>query len=129
MSAFITIIGTVGAVVLLAAYAMVSSGRMSGDGLPYQLLNLGGAAALMVNSAYHSAWPSAILNLVWSGIGVWTLGRLVARRAARRRAAGSAGAAPPAAAVQTGEVQAGGVQAGGVQAGAVHVQAADTPAG
>lgn len=129
MSAFITIIGTVGAVVLLAAYAMVSSGRMSGDGLPYQLLNLGGAAALMVNSAYHSAWPSAILNLVWSGIGVWTLGRLVARRAARRRAAGSAGAAPPAAAVQTGEVQAGGVQAGGVQAGAVQVQAADTPAG
>ncbi|WP_208801641.1 CBU_0592 family membrane protein [Microbispora triticiradicis] len=107
MSAFITITGTVGAVVLLAAYAMVSSGRMSGDGLPYQLLNLGGAAALMVNSAYHSAWPSAILNLVWSGIGVWTLGRLVARRAARRRAAGSAGAAPPAAGVQAADTPAG----------------------
>ncbi|GAA4188629.1 CBU_0592 family membrane protein [Microbispora amethystogenes] len=122
MSAFITIIGTVGAVVLLAAYAMVSSGRMSGDGLPYQLLNLGGAAALMVNSAYHSAWPSAILNLVWSGIGVWALGRLVARRAARRRAAGSASAAPPASAPPAARVQAGGGQAGGVQA-------ADTPAG
>ncbi|OPG06177.1 hypothetical protein B1L11_33615 [Microbispora sp. GKU 823] len=85
MSTFITIIGTAGAVVLLLAYAMVSSGRMSGDGLPYQLLNLGGAATLMINSAYHSAWPSAILNLVWSGIGVWTLGRLVARRATARR--------------------------------------------
>nr|WP_191910003.1 hypothetical protein [Microbispora cellulosiformans] len=115
MSAFITIIGTLGAVVLLAAYAMVSSGRMSGDGLPYQLLNLGGAAALMVNSAYHSAWPSAILNLVWSGIGVWTLGRLVTRRAARRRAAGSASAAPPASAPPAAGVQAGGGQPGGVQ--------------
>ncbi|GGO10993.1 CBU_0592 family membrane protein [Microbispora bryophytorum] len=85
MSTFITIIGTAGAVVLLLAYAMVSSGRMSADGLTYQLLNFGGAATLMINSAYHSAWPSAILNLVWSGIGVWTLSRFVARRATARR--------------------------------------------
>lgn len=90
MSTVVTVVGTLGAVVLLYGYAMVSLGRMSGDGLPYQLLNFGGAAALMVNSAYHAAWPSAILNLVWSGIGVWTLGRFVARRAAaRRRAAAS----------------------------------------
>ncbi|MFG1822000.1 hypothetical protein ACGFIJ_05910 [Microbispora bryophytorum] len=97
MSTFITIIGTAGAVVLLLAYAMVSSGRMSADGLPYQLLNFGGAATLMINSAYHSAWPSAILNLVWSGIGVWTLSRFVTRRAtARRRAAEPAPAPAPA---------------------------------
>ncbi|MEV7807337.1 hypothetical protein AB0O28_30760 [Microbispora sp. NPDC088329] len=94
MSAFITIIGTVGAVVLLLAYALVSSGRMSGNGLPYQLLNFGGAATLMINSAYHSAWPSAILNLVWSGIGVWTLGRLVARRATARGQAAEPATAP-----------------------------------
>ncbi|GGO09728.1 hypothetical protein GCM10010116_19580 [Microbispora rosea subsp. aerata] len=101
MSTFITIIGTVGAVVLLFAYAMVSSGRMSGDGLSYQLLNFGGAVALMVNSAYHSAWPSAFLNLVWSGIGVWTLGRFVARRAAARRSP-DAGASAPGTADRTG---------------------------
>ncbi|MEU7877040.1 CBU_0592 family membrane protein [Microbispora bryophytorum] len=94
MSTFITIIGTAGAVVLLLAYAMVSSGRMSADGLPYQLLNFGGAATLMINSAYHSAWPSAILNLVWSGIGVWTLSRFVARRATARRHAAEPAPAP-----------------------------------
>ncbi|MEW9527809.1 hypothetical protein [Microbispora sp. NPDC049125] len=84
MSAFITIIGTVGAAAMLYGYAMVSAGRMSGSGLPYQILNFGGAATLMVNSAHHSAWPSALLNLVWSGVGLVTLGRLVAARAARR---------------------------------------------
>ncbi|MEU6425549.1 hypothetical protein ABZ860_06585 [Microbispora sp. NPDC046973] len=94
MSAFITIIGAAGAVVLLLAYALVSSGRMSADGLPYQLLNFGGATTLMINSAYHSAWPSAILNLVWSGIGVWTLSRLVARRATARRHAAEPAPAP-----------------------------------
>ncbi|MEV1199311.1 CBU_0592 family membrane protein [Microbispora rosea] len=94
MSTFITIIGTAGAVVLLLAYALVSSGRMSADKLPYQLLNFGGAATLMINSAYYSAWPSAGLNLVWSGIGVWTLGRLVARRATARRHAADPAPAP-----------------------------------
>ncbi|ETK36033.1 CBU_0592 family membrane protein [Microbispora sp. ATCC PTA-5024] len=93
MSTFVTIIGTIGAVVLLYGYAMVSAGRMSGNGLTYQVLNFAGAATLMVNSAYHAAWPSAILNMVWSGIGVVTLSRLVARRASRR----SGRAAEPAA--------------------------------
>ncbi|MEZ0075821.1 hypothetical protein [Planotetraspora sp. GP83] len=86
MSTFVTIIGTFGAIALLYGYAMVSAGKMSGNGLPYQLLNFGGAATLMVNSAYHAAWPSAILNMVWSGIGVVTVGRFVARRAAGRHA-------------------------------------------
>jgi hypothetical protein len=85
MSTFITILGTIGAVALLYGYAMVSAGKMSGDGLPYQLLNFGGAATLMINSGFHAAWPSAILNMVWSGIGVVTLGRLVAARAVARR--------------------------------------------
>ncbi|WP_063843063.1 CBU_0592 family membrane protein [Sphaerimonospora mesophila] len=84
MSTLITIIGMIGAVVLLCGYMMVSARKLSGDGLPYQLLNFGGGIALMINSAYHSAWPSAILNMVWSGVGVITIGRVMAGRAARR---------------------------------------------
>ncbi|MBP2702560.1 hypothetical protein JOL79_01935 [Microbispora sp. RL4-1S] len=97
MSTLITIVGTVGAVVMLYGYAMVSAGRMSGDGTAFQVLNLAGAVTLMVNSGYHSAWPSAVLNMVWSGIGVFTLGRLVSRRAAARRAAAGPGPADGAA--------------------------------
>ncbi|GIH70893.1 CBU_0592 family membrane protein [Sphaerimonospora thailandensis] len=82
MSTLITIIGMIGAVVLLYGYAMVSARKLAGDGLPYQLLNLGGGIALMINSAYHSAWPSAILNMVWGGVGVVAIGRVAARRAA-----------------------------------------------
>jgi hypothetical protein len=94
MSTFITIIGTIGAVALLYGYAMVSAGKMSGDGLPYQALNFAGAATLMINSGFHSAWPSAILNMVWSGIGVVTLGRLIAARAVSRKKEGSPASQP-----------------------------------
>ncbi|WP_214109496.1 CBU_0592 family membrane protein [Acrocarpospora catenulata] len=84
MSTFITIIGTIGAVVLLIGYGLVSAAKLTANGLAYQAINMTGALALAVNSGYHQAWPSAILNVVWTGIGVLTIGKLVARRAAER---------------------------------------------
>lgn len=71
-------IGWAGAACLLLAYARLSSGRLA-VGLWYHLLNLGGAAGLVVNGAFHRAWPSTALNLVWLGIGLAALRR--ARRA------------------------------------------------
>jgi hypothetical protein len=85
VSVLIDVFGLLGAGALLYAYAMLSMRKMSGDSLAYQLINLGGAVALMVNSAFHFAWPSAVLNLVWSGIGILALWRLVTTRPWRRR--------------------------------------------
>jgi hypothetical protein len=85
MSLFITILGCLGAAALLLAYGMVSTSRMSGEGLTYQAPNLFGAIALMINSAYHSAWPSATLNIIWSGIGAVAISRVVAARARARK--------------------------------------------
>ncbi|MEV7969614.1 hypothetical protein AB0O34_27060 [Sphaerisporangium sp. NPDC088356] len=85
MYLLLEVLGMLGAGALLYAYAMLSMGKMSGDGLAYQLINLGGAIALMVNSAAHFAWPSAVLNLIWSGIGLLALWRLATTRPWRRR--------------------------------------------
>ncbi|WP_188193011.1 CBU_0592 family membrane protein [Nonomuraea sp. SYSU D8015] len=76
MDLLLAAIGWAGAAALLAGYALVSSSRLSGDGVAYQLLNLFGSAALMVNSAHSAAWPSAGLNLVWAAIGVAALVKL-----------------------------------------------------
>ncbi|WP_248959523.1 CBU_0592 family membrane protein [Sphaerisporangium perillae] len=85
MPLLIDILGMLGAGVLLYAYAMLSTRRMSGDSLAYQLLNLGGAIALMINSACHLAWPSAVLNLIWCGIGILALWRLAVTRPWKRQ--------------------------------------------
>ncbi|HEX8006912.1 MAG TPA: hypothetical protein VF482_10845 [Trebonia sp.] len=89
MSTFITILGTGGAIALLIAYGMLSSSKLSGDGFAYQAINLGGALTLAINSGYHGAWPSAILNVVWTGIGVLAIGKFIAKRAADRAAKGA----------------------------------------
>jgi hypothetical protein len=84
MSAFIMLLGVIGAVTLLTAYGLVSTAKISGDGVPYQLLNFGGSITMMINSGYHSAWPSAVLNMVWGAIGTVAIGRIIASRARAR---------------------------------------------
>ena len=69
----IDIIGWVGVVGLLAAYAAVSMRKVEGDASSYQLLNIVGGVLLIANSFYYGAYPSVGLNVVWVGIGVVAL--------------------------------------------------------
>jgi len=74
------IIGWAGTLVLLAAYALTTTGRISGQSLAYQLLNIAGAAAVAVNVIAHRAWPAALLEVGWAVIGVVTLVRMALAR-------------------------------------------------
>jgi hypothetical protein len=78
----INVVGWIGMALLIGAYALVTTGRILGPSLAFQLMNLVGGGALMVNSAYYGAWPSAVLNLVWVVIGVVGLTRARLRASA-----------------------------------------------
>ena len=65
----VNVVGWIGMALLIGAYALVSTGRILGPSLTFQVMNLFGGAALMINSAYYGAWPSAGLNVVWVVIG------------------------------------------------------------
>ena len=69
--------------VVLLAYALVSTGKLEGDSFAYQLLNLAGAAFLIVNSSYYGAYPSVGVNVVWIGIAVFALVKARLRSKAR----------------------------------------------
>jgi hypothetical protein len=71
----INVVGWIGMALLIGAYALVTTGKLTGPGLTFQLMNLFGGGFLMVNSAYYGAWPSAALNLVWVVIGLVGLAR------------------------------------------------------
>ncbi len=73
----VDLIGWIGALVVLAAYALVSMRRVEGDARSYQLLNLFGGAFLIVNTLYYGAYPSSLVNFVWVTIAVLTIGRTI----------------------------------------------------
>ena len=69
LSLLIDVAGWIGMALLIGAYALVTTGRILGPSLTFQLMNLVGGGLLMVNSAWYGAWPSAALNFVWVIIG------------------------------------------------------------
>ena len=73
MNLAIDIVGWIGVVVLLLAYWLVSTKRMEGSGAPFQVLNIAGAAGLIVNSYYYGALPSVGVNVAWIAIGGYAL--------------------------------------------------------
>lgn len=74
------VIGWIGAVALLVAYGMISAGKFKAEDLNYQGLNVVGSLGLIVNSAWYGAFPSAALNVIWIGIGLFALRRVLRSR-------------------------------------------------
>ena len=76
----IAIAGWTGAGLIVAAYALLTIGRMSSTSAGYQWLNVAGAGGIGINAWWNDALPSVALNVVWAGIGVVALWQI--RRAA-----------------------------------------------
>ncbi len=69
-------VGWAGAVLILAAYILLSLGRIEGRSALYQWMNVVGAAGFIVNGLANGAMPSAVLNIIWLGIGLFTLWKI-----------------------------------------------------
>lgn len=72
----IEITGWTGAALILVAYLLLSSGRLTGQSRLYQWMNMVGAACFVLNSGWNGAIPSATLNVVWMLVGAITLWRI-----------------------------------------------------
>jgi hypothetical protein len=73
LKSFVEIVGWVAAVIILAAYGLLSSGKLDGKSAVYHWMNVIGAAGFVLNSGYNGAFPSAVLNVIWIGIGAFGL--------------------------------------------------------
>jgi hypothetical protein len=78
----VEILGWAGALLILAAYLLLSIGRVNGRSAMYQAMNVAGAAGFIVNGWYHGALPSAVLNVIWMLIGAVALWRITKRKSA-----------------------------------------------
>jgi hypothetical protein len=76
----IEVVGWAGAGLILAAYLLLSMGRLTGQSRAYQWMNVVGAAGFVVNGWANGALPSATLNVVWMAIGLTALWRIASRK-------------------------------------------------
>ena len=76
----IEVIGWIAALLILAAYALLSAGKLTASDRAYQWMNVIGAVGFTVNSGWNGAIPSAALNVVWAGIGLAALWKIATRK-------------------------------------------------
>jgi len=72
----VEIIGWIGAVEVIIAYAFNSNGKLRSDSPVFQLLNLTGAIFLILNTWYNESYPSMVINIIWTGIAISALIRI-----------------------------------------------------
>jgi len=66
----IDIIGWIGSVMVIIAYAMNIAKRLASDSNWYYFLNIVGSGCLIANTYYHHAIPSAVVNVIWVSIAL-----------------------------------------------------------
>jgi hypothetical protein len=72
-----------GALFIMIASLLRSAGRLTGQSLTYQAMNVVGAAGFVINGWWHGALPSAVLNVLWLLIGAFASLRILSRRERR----------------------------------------------
>ena len=80
MSLLVEIAGWTGALLILLAYLLLSAGKLNGQSLVYQGMNVVGAAGFVINGWWHGAIPSAALNVLWLLIGAIASWRILRKR-------------------------------------------------
>ena len=75
-----TLLGWEGISMLLASYALISTGRLNPRSLTYQAINIVAAIFLVINAFANTAWPFVALNTVWAIVGTVIIIRILLER-------------------------------------------------
>ncbi|HEY8971303.1 MAG TPA: hypothetical protein VIM64_19500, partial [Puia sp.] len=70
MLMLIEILGWLGSVMVILAYALNINKKLDSDSLLYYFLNITGSSLLIINTLYHHAIPSMAVNVVWVLIAI-----------------------------------------------------------
>jgi len=71
----INVLGWIGSILYLIAYALVSLKKTEGDSVLYQGINIIAGILLVLYTIHLGAYATTALNAVWAAIGIFTLGR------------------------------------------------------
>lgn len=74
---FLEIVGWYGAVALIVAYVSVSFSWLAPQDVLFQVLNLTGGLAIVLHSLSRKAYPSVVINVMWSLVALVALVKIV----------------------------------------------------
>ena len=87
-----SLVGVVGVISIIAAYLLLTLGKISADALQYSLMNALGAFLIIVSLAVDFNLSAFLIEVFWLGISIFGIAKALSNRrlGARRRARRSA---------------------------------------
>ena len=79
------ILGWLGGLILILAYAFNSIERLRMSPFWYQMCNLIGSVILIVYTYEKQAYPNVALNIIWAGISIIALDELLKNKVKLKR--------------------------------------------
>ena len=76
-------VGLAGTLMILAAFFLLQAGRLNGNGIPYQLLNLFGAGGVLVSLLGTFNVSVFLLEAAWVAISAYGITRTLKARRTR----------------------------------------------
>jgi len=80
MQIFSQIVGWTGTALIVLAYYLVSTKRVSPTSKTYQIMNVGGAIGLGVSAYTQASWPNFGLQVIWFFIGLYSLYKIFSQK-------------------------------------------------
>ena len=76
------VVGCLGAACLLLAYALNQAGWLKSDDWRFPAINLAGSGLVVVSLWFHFNLPSVVIEVFWSSISLYGIGKSLRRRRA-----------------------------------------------
>lgn len=80
MSILIEVLGWIGSVLIVGSYALNITGKLAANNKIYVVANIIGGIFFVVNTYYHQAYPSMLVNIIWVIIALVMLSRKKAQK-------------------------------------------------
>jgi len=75
MSILIECLGWIASVLIVGSYALNITGKLEAKSKTYVIANMVGGLFFVVNTYYHQAYPSMLVNIVWVIIAIVMLSK------------------------------------------------------
>lgn len=69
----VEVLGWIGSVLIVGAYGLNILGKLSSNAPAYIWMNMIGGLFFIVNTVHHHAYPSAVVNIIWVFIAIYSI--------------------------------------------------------
>ena len=70
MGILIEVLGWIASVLIVGSYALNITGKLAANSKTYVVANLVGGLFFVLNTYYHQAYPSMLVNFIWVIIAI-----------------------------------------------------------